>query len=166
GESWRVANQEVALAALYLDVGRVAEAATLAKSAVGLHRSANVDTTASETMRARTLVAAGQLAEARALVDAVLARPSAGDDQLTVQMAATELELAEGHGEAALARLRRALADATPPAAARFAAELLLARAERAVGRNAAGRKRLAAVTAEARSKGFALVARHAAELQ
>jgi eukaryotic-like serine/threonine-protein kinase len=166
GETWRVANQEIALAALYLDIGRVADAAALATSAVALHKSANVDTRASAAMRARTLVAGGQLAEARTVIDGISAQPQAGEDELTVQMAAAEVELAEGHGDRVRERLDKAVAAATPPVADRFDAALLIARAELATGQKVAARKRLAAVAAEARARGFALVLGHATDLR
>jgi eukaryotic-like serine/threonine-protein kinase len=164
GESWRVGNAQVALAALYLDVGRAADALQLATSAVGLHKSANVDTTRSETMRVRALAAAGRLAEARAALDAIAARP--GDDPLAMQIAVAEVALGEGRAAPALAPLARAVAASAQPMPERLDAELVLARLELASHDRAAAKKRLAAIAGEARTKGFALVLRHATELR
>ncbi len=163
GENWRVGNKEVALAALYIDVGRAADAVELATSAVGLHQSANVDTTESEAMRVRALAAAGRTAEARAALDALKPRP--GDDPLPVEIGKAETALAEKHAERAIESLAKTITATSPPMPERLEAELMLARLELAAHQRDAARQRLTATAAEARAKGFVLVLRRATEL-
>jgi len=159
-ETARSADGKLRLARLYVDLDRVADAEKLARDAVEQHRRAGVDSGEAGAVLARVLVAGRKLAEARAVADAALAR---SPEDLHAYAAVADVELAEGHAEAAVARLRCELSARLAEVPARLDAELLLARALEAAGHSAEAAARRSATAAEATKKGFALIAKQAA---
>jgi eukaryotic-like serine/threonine-protein kinase len=160
GQGWRSGFTRAELARLYLAAGRTADALALAREADEQRRRAHVDGGLGAATLARALVASGRIGEARAAVDFALAHDH---DDLVVHAAAADVEVAEGHAEAAIARLQARLAGGSWPSPSRLEAQLAMARAELAAGRGRTARALLGATLAEARKKGFALIARAAA---
>jgi tetratricopeptide (TPR) repeat protein/tRNA A-37 threonylcarbamoyl transferase component Bud32/TolB-like protein len=154
-EIGRSGNGKLRLARVYLDTGRVPEAETLARAAAEQFKKAGDDSGEAGAALADVLVAAGKLGEARSVADEALAKDP---QNMRVQAAVANVELAEKHTDQAIGRLEKALTT-RPEVPDRFDAELLLGRALTAAGRGAEAKTRLHALAAEAKQKGFALVA-------
>jgi tetratricopeptide (TPR) repeat protein len=156
GEIGRSGNGKLRLARVYLDTGRVPEAETLARAAADQFKKAGDDSGDAGAALTDVLVAAGKVGEARTIADEALAKDP---QNLRVQAAVANVEVAEKHPDLAITRLEKALAARLPEVADRFDAELLLGRALGAAGRGTEAKTRMRGLAAEAKQKGFALVA-------
>jgi serine/threonine protein kinase/tetratricopeptide (TPR) repeat protein len=160
-ERFRVSRASLRLARLYLDTGRREEADGYARKAVALQGATGIEGGETTAVLMRVLIASGRVSEARAALDRFLTAPH-GELDLVIEAAAAELEVAEKQPARAVERLHLALARGGHAVPDRLAAELVLAEAERASGRAREARKRLDALAAEAKEKGFVLIARRA----
>ncbi|MEM7350891.1 MAG: tetratricopeptide repeat protein [Acidobacteriota bacterium] len=166
GETTNVSFSWLALGELALEEGRPDEAADRALAAAAAFESGDqpdAHGTALSLLAAARL-AQGRRAEAEAAIEQALTRLGGSQNlsmRLGVSIRAAEIGAAAGRGAAAIESLRRCLEEAKTIgyAAIELDARLTLGRIEAERGDRAAGREALESLAAEARDRGFLLVA-------
>ncbi len=175
GEKVNAASTRVALAGLSVDEGRPSEAEAPAREAAEQFSKGALarEEGWAHLALGRALLARGETTPARAEAEHIVALAGQGDDR-SLRVAARVLQArvlaASGAREeqlSAVQALRRLLASGEGPLSAesRFEVRLALAELESRRDPRAAGRD-LAALEAEARARGFGLVATRAASVQ
>jgi tetratricopeptide (TPR) repeat protein len=171
GDTLQSAGSRLALAALELDERRPAAAESFAREAASVFGREEVG---DKEALAWALLGRAQLDQSQleaaqrstARAEALAAASQSPARRLTVALAASLVRAAGGSGAEALAGLEAALAEANRRQLNRLGLEIRLAlgQLELRGPKNDAGRRRLQALAAEARSRGFGLLAQRAAD--
>jgi tetratricopeptide (TPR) repeat protein len=163
------AEGDVQLAIIAVEQGKPGDAESFARKAVAIFEQHKSPSSASiaDSVLARSLLAQGKLVDARAAADHAATLAHQGSDRMILMTAGfAESEVDTGSGKAAQAeRNLSALHDQAKRdgyVAFELEARLLLAQAEIESGKLAAARGHLDKLQADARSKGFLLIARKA----
>ena len=171
GERASAAESRLSLLELDIEEGHTADAIAPARASAREFADLDVpdEQARAEAILARALLAEAQPAEARAAIEtahSLLQGTSRRDLRLETEILAASLQAAGGDGAGAASALDGVLAEARKSGlgVVQLEARLAMGGVDLARGRAQQGRERLRALEADARAKGFGLIARKAAD--